>query len=201
MDQRLPTVAITSTKMTSHEISRQLAQAGIFTWAGNYYALPVTERLGLEPDGMVRIGLVHYNTADEVDYLLAHARAGVSVKLSYFGMPTISDLVPQIDSRLMGGIRFLDQAPLLSQCPVDDSGSSVSKRKLPHASHQRSPKLPLGLRFDFVLPVDWTLISSMQVRPSCSGAIAFPHRPAKSFEQAYRASQDSLRDRSTQSLL
>ena len=41
-------------------------------WDGNYYALNVTERLGVEESGgMVRIGLVHYNTSDEVDRLLA----------------------------------------------------------------------------------------------------------------------------------
>jgi selenocysteine lyase/cysteine desulfurase len=48
-----------------------LARQGIFTWAGNHYALPLTEALGLEPHGTLRIGLLHYNTADEVDRLLA----------------------------------------------------------------------------------------------------------------------------------
>lgn len=74
-NQRFPTVAITSTKMTPHDISTRLANAGIFTWSGNYYALPVTERLGLEPDGMVRIGMVHYNTPEEVECLLSELAA------------------------------------------------------------------------------------------------------------------------------
>jgi selenocysteine lyase/cysteine desulfurase len=39
-------------------------------WHGNYYAVEIMKRLGL-PDGAVRIGIVHYNTADEVDRLLA----------------------------------------------------------------------------------------------------------------------------------
>ena len=40
-------------------------------WDGNYYALAVTERLGVEDSGgMVRVGLVHYNTGEEVDRLL-----------------------------------------------------------------------------------------------------------------------------------
>jgi selenocysteine lyase/cysteine desulfurase len=44
-----------------------LGKAGIFVWDGNYYALAVTERLGLEnKGGMVRIGAVHYNTTDEI---------------------------------------------------------------------------------------------------------------------------------------
>ena len=38
-------------------------------WDGNYYAVEIMNRLGL-PDGAVRIGIVHYNTADEVDRLL-----------------------------------------------------------------------------------------------------------------------------------
>ena len=47
-----------------------MAARGIFAWHGNFYALPLTEALGLEPEGMVRLGLLHYNTADEVDRLL-----------------------------------------------------------------------------------------------------------------------------------
>jgi selenocysteine lyase/cysteine desulfurase len=47
-------------------------EAGIFVWDGNYYALAVTERLGVEESGgIVRVGIAHYNTAAEVDRLLA----------------------------------------------------------------------------------------------------------------------------------
>jgi selenocysteine lyase/cysteine desulfurase len=47
-----------------------LAQENIYVWDGNYYALNVTERLGLEDSGgMVRVGAAHYNTLDEVDRL------------------------------------------------------------------------------------------------------------------------------------
>ncbi len=53
-------------------IAKFLGDRGIFTWDGNYYALNLSERLGAESEGgMLRIGLVHYNTADEVDRLLA----------------------------------------------------------------------------------------------------------------------------------
>jgi len=56
-------------------IAKFLGDRGIFTWDGNYYALNLSERLGVESDGgMLRIGLVHYNTADEVDRLLAGLR-------------------------------------------------------------------------------------------------------------------------------
>ncbi len=49
-----------------------MGQAGIFVWNGNYYALAVTERSGVEESGgMVRAGIAHYNTMGEVDRLLA----------------------------------------------------------------------------------------------------------------------------------
>ena len=69
--ERVPTVAITHSRHTPQEIAQHLTARGIFVWHGNYYALPLTESLGLEPEGMVRIGLAHYNTMDEVDRLLA----------------------------------------------------------------------------------------------------------------------------------
>ena len=53
------------------EIAEFLAERGIFTWDGNYYALNLSERLGVEQKGgMLRIGLVHYNTSEEVERLL-----------------------------------------------------------------------------------------------------------------------------------
>jgi selenocysteine lyase/cysteine desulfurase len=66
---RIPTVSITHRNKKAVQLADDLAQQGIFVWHGNYYALELTETLGLEPDGMVRIGLVHYNTPDEVDRL------------------------------------------------------------------------------------------------------------------------------------
>lgn len=69
-DQRLPTVSITHSSLPARMVAEHLAANGVFAWHGNYYALPLTERLGVEPDGMVRIGIVHYNTAEEVDRLL-----------------------------------------------------------------------------------------------------------------------------------
>ena len=69
-DRRLPTVSITRDGLDALSLAKYLADNGIFCWHGNYYALPLTERLGLEPDGMVRIGLAHYNTSFEVSRLL-----------------------------------------------------------------------------------------------------------------------------------
>ncbi|MBL8851928.1 MAG: cysteine desulfurase-like protein [Planctomycetaceae bacterium] len=71
LHERVPTVSVTHVHKSPREISEALAQRGLYTWAGNHYALPFTETLGLEPHGTLRIGLVHYNTADEVDRLLA----------------------------------------------------------------------------------------------------------------------------------
>ena len=47
-----------------------MGDAGFAVWQGNYYAVEVMKRLGLEEAGAVRAGVVHYNTADEVDALL-----------------------------------------------------------------------------------------------------------------------------------
>lgn len=70
--QRVPTVGVRLAGHTPLECAKFLGDRGIFTWDGNYYALNLTERLGVEKDGgLLRIGLVHYNTAEEVDRLLA----------------------------------------------------------------------------------------------------------------------------------
>ena len=56
---------------TPLQLATRLGDRGIFTWDGNYYALNLTERLDVEKDGgFLRIGLAHYNTAEEVARLL-----------------------------------------------------------------------------------------------------------------------------------
>ena len=56
---------------TPAALANQLNERGIFAWDGNYYAVNLSERLGVESTGgFLRIGLAHYNTADEVDALL-----------------------------------------------------------------------------------------------------------------------------------
>jgi len=73
--ERVGTVSVRIEDHTPTEIATFLGERGIFTWDGNYYALNLTERLGVEASGgMLRIGLVHYNTAEEVDRLLAALR-------------------------------------------------------------------------------------------------------------------------------
>ena len=70
MEGRVPTFALTVPGFTPEEASTRLAERNIAAWWGDYYAYEVMQRLGL-PDGALRIGLVHYNTADEVDRALA----------------------------------------------------------------------------------------------------------------------------------
>jgi cysteine desulfurase family protein (TIGR01976 family) len=73
-NERVATVAFTHASKTPLEIAEYLGAKDIFVWHGNYYALPLTEALGVEPHGMVRVGLLHYNTATEVDVLLKALR-------------------------------------------------------------------------------------------------------------------------------
>jgi cysteine desulfurase family protein (TIGR01976 family) len=68
--ERLPTLSITHRRRSPEELANELGQHGIFVWHGNYYALNLTETLGLEPEGMVRTGLAHYNTREEVQRFL-----------------------------------------------------------------------------------------------------------------------------------
>jgi cysteine desulfurase family protein (TIGR01976 family) len=72
--ERAPTISLTHARRTAAELAEYLGERGIYAWHGNYYALCLTEALGLEPQGMLRIGLVHYNTADEVDRVLEALR-------------------------------------------------------------------------------------------------------------------------------
>lgn len=69
--QRTPTVALRMPKHSPRAIAERLAAENIYVWDGNFYALEVTTRLGVEEQGgVVRIGLAHYNTAEEIDRLL-----------------------------------------------------------------------------------------------------------------------------------
>ena len=70
MEGRVPTFALTHPERSPEELAARLGERDIATWPGNFYALEVMERLGL-PEGTLRVGAVHYNTAQEVDRLLA----------------------------------------------------------------------------------------------------------------------------------
>jgi selenocysteine lyase/cysteine desulfurase len=70
MEERVPTYSFRLKNLSPQDVAGKLAQEGIYVWDGNYYAINVTEQLGLEnKGGMVRVGAVHYNTFEEVERL------------------------------------------------------------------------------------------------------------------------------------
>jgi cysteine desulfurase family protein (TIGR01976 family) len=70
-EDRCSTVSVRLANHTPVEVAKFLGDRGIFTWDGNYYALNLAERLGVQnTGGLLRIGLVHYNTSEEVTGLL-----------------------------------------------------------------------------------------------------------------------------------
>jgi cysteine desulfurase family protein (TIGR01976 family) len=69
MDGRVPTFSITHDTLSPLEAATRLGEQGFAVWHGNYYAVEIMKRLGLD-EGAVRVGIVHYNTAGEVDRLL-----------------------------------------------------------------------------------------------------------------------------------
>ena len=71
MDGRVPTFAFRVEGMAPRAVAEQLAAQDIAVWAGDYYAFEGMTALGLQPEGAVRAGFVHYNTLEEVDRLLA----------------------------------------------------------------------------------------------------------------------------------
>ena len=74
-DERCGTFAVRIEGHAPLELATKLGDRGFFTWDGNYYALNLTEQLDVEKTGgFLRIGLVHYNTVEEVDRLLEALR-------------------------------------------------------------------------------------------------------------------------------
>jgi cysteine desulfurase family protein (TIGR01976 family) len=69
MDGRVSTFAFNVEGRSPRAVAAHLGERGLAVWQGNYYAVEVMKRLGLD-EGAVRAGIVHYNTADEVDRLL-----------------------------------------------------------------------------------------------------------------------------------
>ena len=76
LDLRVPTFSFRLDGYHPRQVAERLGQAGVYVWDGNYYAVAVTERLGVEErGGMVRAGAVHYNTPEEVERLGEALRA------------------------------------------------------------------------------------------------------------------------------
>lgn len=68
--ERVPTVAFVMDGHTPAEIQIYLAENHIYVWSGHYYAIEIMERLGRSEHGMVRVGLAHYNTHEEIDRMI-----------------------------------------------------------------------------------------------------------------------------------
>ena len=72
LPRRTPTFAVTHATRSPLEVAEHLARHEIYAWSGNFYAMELAERLGVEDHGgFLRLGLVHYNTAREVERTLS----------------------------------------------------------------------------------------------------------------------------------
>jgi cysteine desulfurase family protein (TIGR01976 family) len=79
--ERVPTVSVTLPGVSPRTAAEALGRQGIFVWDGDFYATGLIERLGkAESGGVLRLGLVHYNTADEVDRTLEALEAVVGAR-------------------------------------------------------------------------------------------------------------------------
>lgn len=71
MNQRVPTVCFIHQDYDSEEIAALLAEKNIFVWSGDFYAIEIVKKLGLDnSSGLVRVGAAHYNTIEEIDIFL-----------------------------------------------------------------------------------------------------------------------------------
>lgn len=74
-DERVPTVVFTHARHSAQDVARHLARRDIYVWDGDYYAPEIMKRLRHAEDGLVRVGLAHYNTVEEIDRLDAALRS------------------------------------------------------------------------------------------------------------------------------
>mgnify|MGYP001792880302 FL=1 len=71
MHHRVPTVCFIHQDYDSEEIAALLAEKNIFVWSGDFYAIEIIKKLGLDKScGLVRVGTAHYNTIEEIDIFL-----------------------------------------------------------------------------------------------------------------------------------
>jgi len=71
MDGRVSTFCFQVEGMSPRVVAERLGEQGMAVWWGDYYAVETMKHLGLGEEGAVRAGLLHYNTPEEVDRLLA----------------------------------------------------------------------------------------------------------------------------------
>ena len=76
LDRRVATVSLRKEGTTPEQLARALAEENIFAWNGDFYAQSLRERMGMEGSGgWLRLGLVHYNTVEEIERCLGVLRA------------------------------------------------------------------------------------------------------------------------------
>ncbi len=75
LDRRVPTVAIAIRNLPSREAASRLSQRGIYCWHGHYYAVDIAAALGQFEEGMIRLGILHMNTIQEVERTLTEIDA------------------------------------------------------------------------------------------------------------------------------
>jgi selenocysteine lyase/cysteine desulfurase len=72
--ERTPTVSFTVNNFASTEVARRLSERGLFASHGDFYAQTVIERLGLAPEGLVRVGCACYTSDEEIERLIEAVR-------------------------------------------------------------------------------------------------------------------------------
>jgi cysteine desulfurase family protein (TIGR01976 family) len=72
--ERTPTVSFTVKNVASTDVARRLSERGLFASHGDFYAQTVVERLGLQPEGLVRVGCACYTNDDEIERLIEAVR-------------------------------------------------------------------------------------------------------------------------------
>ncbi len=72
--ERTPTVSFTVKHIASTEVARRLSERGLFASHGDFYAKTVVDRLGLQPEGLVRVGCACYTSDDEIERLIDAVR-------------------------------------------------------------------------------------------------------------------------------
>jgi cysteine desulfurase family protein (TIGR01976 family) len=72
---RTPTVSFVIKNVASTDVARRLSERGLFVSHGDFYAQTVVDRLGLQPEGLVRVGCACYTSDEEIDRLIESIRS------------------------------------------------------------------------------------------------------------------------------
>jgi len=149
LDERTPTFAVRVGGRDPVETCRALAERGIFTWDGHYYAIEIFERLGLLADGgAVRIGFCHYHTPDEVDRVLPPEQRVTAFTLYRLAVNHCLDVLRGRQTKMQRSTDSLDEEGAIEPAaamPVVPT--AISRLDLDRAI----ARLPEGCRAAFVL--------------------------------------------------